>query len=128
MDHSCYFLCVFIMLSCASVYCLVVTCWERADLFALVCDVLLRVCYFPIGILGQVWYWIVSILDLCPLSYLENNLDDPWMNHQNMAASGWGQFSEFRPCFVIQYFCPYSFAIILMGMRTLVVFLMYCAL
>ena len=31
---------VFVMLSCASVYrCLVVTCWERADLLAHVCDV-----------------------------------------------------------------------------------------
>ena len=39
------------------------------DLLALVCDVKLRVCYFPIGILGQVWYLIVSIPDLCRLSY-----------------------------------------------------------
>ena len=29
----------------------------------------LRVCYFPTGILGQVWYLIVSIPDLCRLSY-----------------------------------------------------------
>ena len=28
-----------------------------------------EVCYFPIGILGQVWYLIVSIPDLCTLSY-----------------------------------------------------------
>ena len=28
---------------------------------------LLWVCYFPIGILGQVWYLIVSIPDLCNL-------------------------------------------------------------
>ena len=28
---------------------------------------LLWVCHFPIGILGQVWYLIVSILDLCTL-------------------------------------------------------------
>ena len=27
------------------------------------------VCHFPIGILGQVWYLIVSILDLCNLTY-----------------------------------------------------------
>ena len=35
------FLClVFVMPLCASVYmCLVVTCWERADLLALVCGV-----------------------------------------------------------------------------------------
>ena len=61
---------VFAMSLCASVYmCFVVTCRERVDLFALVCGVLLRVCHFPIGILGQVWYLIVSIPDLCTLTY-----------------------------------------------------------
>ena len=51
MDHSCYFWCVFVRLSCASVYCcLVVTCWERADLLALVCDVLLCVWYPRSGV------------------------------------------------------------------------------
>ena len=29
---------------------------------------------FPFGILGQVWYLIVSIPDLCHLSYFENGL------------------------------------------------------
>ena len=29
----------------------------------------LRVCYFPIGVLGQVWYLIVSIPVLCILTY-----------------------------------------------------------
>ena len=38
-------------------------------ILALVCGVLLWVCYFPIGILGQVWYSIVSIPDLCTLTY-----------------------------------------------------------
>ena len=42
---------------------------ERADLLALVCGVLLFVCHFPTGILGQVWYLIVSIPDLCTLTY-----------------------------------------------------------
>ena len=51
--------------------CLVVTYWERADLLALVCGVQLWVCHFTIGILGQVWYLIVSIPDLCTLTYLE---------------------------------------------------------
>ena len=32
---------------------------------------LLWVCHFPIGILGQVWYLIVSIPDLCNLIYFE---------------------------------------------------------
>ena len=30
-------------------------------------------CYFPIGILPQVWYFIVLFRDLCCLSYLNNN-------------------------------------------------------
>ena len=56
---------VFALSLCASVgMCFVVTCWERADLLALVCGVYLCVCHLPIGILGQVWYLIVSIPDL----------------------------------------------------------------
>ena len=56
---------VFAMSLCASVYmCFVVTCWERADLLALVCGV-----YCEFVILGQVWYLIVSIPDLCTLTY-----------------------------------------------------------
>ena len=41
MDVLCFFCLVFAMPLCASVYimCLVVTCWERADLLALVCGV-----------------------------------------------------------------------------------------
>ena len=70
MDHLCYFCLVFVMLPCTSAYwCLVATCWERADLFDFVCDVVFEVVTFPIGILVQVWRLIVSIPDLCPLSY-----------------------------------------------------------
>ena len=72
------FLSCFVLLSCTSVcWCLVVTCWERADLLTLVCDVQLRRRRFPIGILGQVWCLIVSIPDLCPLSYLDTNMIKP---------------------------------------------------
>ena len=50
--------------------CLVVTCWERADLLALVGDIyFILFFYFLCGILGQVWYLIASFPDLCPLSY-----------------------------------------------------------
>ena len=66
---------VFAMFLCASVYmCFVVTCWERADLLALVCGVYYEFVTFPIGILGQVWYLIVSIPDLCTLTYIVNSL------------------------------------------------------
>ena len=53
--------------------CLLVTCWKRADLLAL--DVMHN-CVFvtvPCGILGQIWYWNVSIPDLCRLSYFTQN-------------------------------------------------------
>ena len=70
MDLLCFFCLMFAMPLCASVYmCFLVTCWERADLLALLCGVQLLVCHFPIGILGQVWYLIVSIPDLCTLTY-----------------------------------------------------------
>ena len=56
----------------ASVHCcLVVTCWERADLLALVMFNCVFVT-FSCGILGQVWYLIVSFPDPCRLSYLYN--------------------------------------------------------
>ena len=72
VDLSCFFCLVFAMSLCASVcMCFEVTCWERADLFALVCGVLMLICHFPIGILGQVWYLIVSIPDLCTLTYFK---------------------------------------------------------
>ena len=50
MDLLCFFFClVFAMRLCASVYmCLVVTCWERAALLALVCGVQLEFVTFPL--------------------------------------------------------------------------------
>ena len=50
-----------------------VTCWERADLLT---DLLYVMFYcvfvtFPYGSLGQVWCLIVSIPDLCILSYFD---------------------------------------------------------
>ena len=60
----------------ASVHCsLVVTCWERADLLALGGDVYSIFVTFPCGILGQVWYLIVSFPDLCRLSYFYYMID-----------------------------------------------------
>ena len=51
---------------------LAVTCWERAYLLALL--YVMFSCVFvtsPYGILGQVRYLIVSIPDLCLLTYFE---------------------------------------------------------
>ena len=68
MYHFCYLCFVFVMFSvCCS---LMVTCWERADLLFLLygmfyCDFVT----FQCGVLGQVKCLIVSISDLCLLSY-----------------------------------------------------------
>ena len=42
---------------------------KRAELLAIVCDMYCDFVSFLIGILRQVWYLIVSISDLCCLSY-----------------------------------------------------------
>ena len=60
---------VFAMSLCASVYmCFVVTCWERADLLALVCGVYCEFVTFPL-VSWVMWYLIVLISDLCTLTY-----------------------------------------------------------
>ena len=52
---------------------LVVTCWKRADLLALLYVMLYCVFVtFEYGILGQVCCMIVSIPDLCLLSYFDD--------------------------------------------------------
>ena len=63
MDHLCYLCLVFVMLSRLFIAAL----WSPAGK-ALVCDF----DTFPCGILGQVWYLIVLISDLCHLSYFYN--------------------------------------------------------
>ena len=57
-----------------SVHCsLVITCWERANLLALLYVMFSCVIVtFPCGVLGQVWYLIVSIPDLCLLTYFKH--------------------------------------------------------
>ena len=59
------FIClVFVMLSCL----FIATLWSPAA--PLFCGVLLCVT-FPFGNLGQVWYLIVTIPDICHLSYYD---------------------------------------------------------
>ena len=56
-----------------SVQCsLVVICWERAKLLALLYVMFFKFCVFVTFLcygLGQVWYLIISIPDLCLLPY-----------------------------------------------------------
>ena len=66
MAHFVFLCLVFLMLSR-----LFIAGWERADLLALVGDVNCIFATFPCGILGQVWYLIVSFPDICHLSYYD---------------------------------------------------------
>ena len=50
---------------------LVVTCWQRANLLSPLYVMFICVFVtFPCGVMGQVWYLIVSIPDLCLLPYI----------------------------------------------------------
>ena len=93
VDHSCYFWLVFAMLSCTSVYwCLVVTCWEMADLLALVCDVWLWVCYFPICILGRCGTWLYRFLKFAfflTLFSSEKTVDHDHMKNDGIWSESW---------------------------------------
>ena len=46
---------------------------NTVHLLALVCDVYCVFVAFPCGILSQVWYFIVSIPDLCHLTYVDDS-------------------------------------------------------
>ena len=74
MDHFVILLFMFrICYVFLSVHCsLVLTHWERADLLALwyvtfYCDFVIFLC----GVLSQVWCLVISIPDLCILSYCD---------------------------------------------------------
>ena len=79
MDHSCYFCPVFVMLSCASIYCcLVVTAGKGLTswLSFVMSNCGFVTFPFVIGILGEVWYLIVLIPVLCPFSYFKYHTSD----------------------------------------------------
>ena len=71
MDHLCYLCLVFVMLSRLFIAVL----WTPAGkgLTSWVLFVMFNFVFvtFPCGILGQVWYLIVMIPDLCCLSYFD---------------------------------------------------------
>ena len=66
MDLFCLFFFAFFDVPLCS---LVVTCWERADISAVLSVSSCAFVTFPYGVSSQVWYLIVLIPDLCLLSY-----------------------------------------------------------
>ena len=71
MNHLCYLCLVFVMLSCLFIAAL----WSPAgkELTSWFLFVMFNCVFvtFPCGILGQMWYLVVSIPDLCPFSLSE---------------------------------------------------------
>ena len=72
MDHLCYLYLVFVMLS----HLFIAALWSSegkglGHLLTLVCDVHCDFVTFLFGILGQVWYLVVSIPDSCCLYYFD---------------------------------------------------------
>ena len=63
MDPSGYLCFVSVMLSCLFIAAL----WSPAGTSYLVCDVFVCLCHFTRDDLGQVWYLIVWIPDICLL-------------------------------------------------------------
>ena len=71
LSGSVFVICVCLCHTVLSIsYSFVVTCWEKADLLALLYMMFSCVFVtFPYGVSGQVWYFIVLIPDLCFLLY-----------------------------------------------------------
>ena len=71
---------VFAMSLCASVYmCFVVTCWERADLLALVCGVYCEFVTFPLVSWVRCGTWLYRFLIFAPfltLLYFSNDIPE----------------------------------------------------
>ena len=67
---------------------------------------LLWVCHFPIGILGQVWYLIVSIPDLCTITYFYNCKRRSWSYLVVAVLCNWLN-NEFQWCCVFYSFTFY---------------------
>ena len=63
---------------CASVFmCFVVTCWERADLLALVCGVFCEFVTFPLVSWVRCGTWLYRFLIFAPLLTFTNNRWEP---------------------------------------------------
>ena len=76
MDPSFCYLCFKFVFTIHVLYSLLITYWERADLLAMMCVIFSCdgvFVTFPYGVLGQVWYLIVSIPDLCLLTFISVN-------------------------------------------------------
>ena len=81
-----YFVFVFAILSCLCHAALWSPTGKGLTSGSPACDVFLCICHFPSGILGQVWYLIVLIPDLCLLPYLGEKQEKKKQLHTYLEA------------------------------------------
>ena len=81
VDHLCYLCLMFVMLSHLFITALWSPEGKRLTSWILFVMFIVILLLSHVGILGQVWYLIVSIPDLCPLSYFQGwNLQNACQN------------------------------------------------
>ena len=74
VDLLCFCSVLCLLCLCASVYmCFVVTCWERADLLALVCGVFCEFVTFPLVSWVRCGTWLYRFLIFAPLLTLQSS-------------------------------------------------------
>ena len=119
----------YVRLAILSVHCsLVITCWERPNLLALLCVVFLVFCHFPMWCTGSGVYLIVSIPDLCFVPYFQIYIFSILVSRRMGSKAevllvfihcllflplflslsvGAGGIDVFGPCFVLQYYLTF---------------------
>ena len=88
MDHLCYLCLVFVMLSRLFITAMWSTTGKELASWPLFVMFNCVFVTFPCGILGQVWYLIVSIPDLCRLSYFHIGFRDTVISINHLYTSG----------------------------------------
>ena len=95
---------VFAMSLCASVYmCFVVTCWERADLLALVCGVFCEFVTFPLVSWVRCGTWLYRFLIFAPLLTSIRSYSSPKLTVTLMSNCFAKSSISIRVCFPFGY-------------------------
>ena len=86
VDLLCFCSVLCLLCLCASVYmCFVVTCWERADLLALVCGVFCEFVTFPLVSWVRCGTWLYRFLIFAPLlTLLSSLIAHRWVGPQTL--------------------------------------------
>ena len=97
VDLLCFCSVLCLLCLCASVYmCFVVSCWERADLLALVCVVFCEFVTFPLVSWVRCGTWLYRFLIFAPLlTFMYYYIESQYLTHE-VSTHPWGQVSTAR--------------------------------